>query len=348
LPLAITAHSICNSALARYNRAVLRSYTLPAFAAMALAAGFAWRMERPGEAGRLVLGLDSAELPADGFSSATLSTRSIGGELVPAEYRVVEGSRAVRIQGSRLTATVLPGRAVIEGRAKGFRPARISINTRAVFSDRAQDGTPDFLRLDDPADREAFARRFTYLAEAQYIRGPEVLPEISDCAALIRYAYRETLRHAEAVSEPPPQKYQYPFTPLGPHLLRVVPGAFTESDLANRAFAEFADAKTLMLYNSHFVSRDIRRARQGDLLFYKQLDQRLPFHAMIYLGESRFEAGPGARIVYHTGPFGSDKGEIRRPFVAELLSHPQPQWRPVAGNSNFLGVYRWNILKEDF
>jgi uncharacterized protein YfaT (DUF1175 family) len=327
---------------------VLRSYTLPALAALALAAGFAWRMERPEGDRRLVLELDRAELPADGFSSATLSARSTNGEL-EAEYRVVDGSRAVRLQKSRLTATVLPGRAVIEGRAMGFRPDRISIETRAVFSDRAQDGTPDFLRLDDPADREAFARRFAYLAEAQYMREPGMLPsEISDCAALIRYAYREGLRDVEAASEPPPQKYQYPFTPLGPSLFRVMPGAFKPSDLTNGAFAEFADAKTLRLHNTHFVSRNIRHARQGDLLFYRQLDQRMPFHAMVYLGRSRFEADPGARVVYHTGPVGSDKGEIRRPFVTDLLRHPQPQWRPVAGNSNFLGVYRWNILKEDF
>ena len=39
------------------------------------------------------------------------------------------------------------------------------------------------------------------------------------------------------------------------------------------------------------------------------------------------------------------RGELRRVALAELLDHPQPQWRPVAGNPNFLGVYRWNILR---
>lgn len=32
----------------------------------------------------------------------------------------------------------------------------------------ALDGTPDFLRLDNPGDRQAFRRWFTFLAEVQY------------------------------------------------------------------------------------------------------------------------------------------------------------------------------------
>jgi uncharacterized protein YfaT (DUF1175 family) len=50
--------------------------------------------------------------------------------------------------------------------------------------------------------------------------------------------------------------------------------------------------------------------------------------------------------VYHTGPAGKKLGEMRRVRVEELLHRPSPRWRPVEGNSNFLGVYRWNILKE--
>jgi uncharacterized protein len=29
-----------------------------------------------------------------------------------------------------------------------------------------------------------------------------------------------------------------------------------------------------------------------------------------------------------------------------LLHHPDPRWRPLKENANFLGVYRWNILRE--
>ena len=31
--------------------------------------------------------------------------------------------------------------------------------------------------------------------------------------------------------------------------------------------------------------------------------------------------------------------------LTELLAHPQPEWRPLSSNPNFMGVYRWNILR---
>jgi len=68
-------------------------------------------------------------------------------------------------------------------------------------------------------------------------------------------------------------KYGYPGTPLGAALFRVKPGAYAPGDARNGAFAEFADAKMLKSLNTFFVSRDIRQARPGDLLFYFQLEQ---------------------------------------------------------------------------
>ena len=147
-------------------------------------------------------------------------------------------------------------------------------------------------------------------------------------------------------SEASVRKFTYPHTPLGANLFRVNSGQFTTPDLSNGAFAQFADAQTLQRFNTYFVTRDIRRAQPGDLLFYRQLAQDLPFHAMIYLGRGNFEPGAESWIVYHTGPLGGSPGEIRRPSVRELLRHPSPRWRPEPGNGNFLGVYRWNILRE--
>jgi uncharacterized protein YfaT (DUF1175 family) len=34
-------------------------------------------------------------------------------------------------------------------------------------------------------------------------------------------------------------------------------------------------------------------------------------------------------------------------LLADLLHHPDPRWRPEPSNPNFLGVYRWNILREE-
>ncbi|MGH9661693.1 MAG: DUF1175 family protein [Bryobacteraceae bacterium] len=194
-------------------------------------------------------------------------------------------------------------------------------------------------RLDDAGDRRTFRRWFTFLAEAQHYRDR---PEPGDCAALVRFAFREALRHhdgpwASALALPrvpaegSVRQYNYPRTPVGPRLFRVSGGAQ----------AEFADAGTLWRYNTHRIARDLAGARPGDLLFYRQLEQDLPFHVMVYLGESQFESG-GRWIVYHTGP----GGEVRRTSVDELLRHPSPRWRPRAGNGNFLGVFRWNILRE--
>ncbi len=128
------------------------------------------------------------------------------------------------------------------------------------------------------------------------------------------------------------------------------PGSFVPADLKNGTFAEFADAKTLKEFNTHFISRDVRAARPGDILFFRQPDQDSPFHSMIFIGRSEwdFENGPEPAddlLVYHTGPIGKTPGEMRRIRVADLLHFPSPRWRPFPGNMNFLGVYRWNILR---
>lgn len=222
----------------------------------------------------------------------------------------------------------------------------------ASWNDRFGDGTPDFLRLTDPADQAAFRRWFALIAEYQAIRPRAELPaEITDCASLLRYSYREALkRHNDAwflttgmeVSAPPGEMraWHYPDSPLGAALFRVKPGAFEPADLASGVFAQFADAKTLVMRNTYFVSRDVRAAQQGDLLFFRQFGQSSPWHSMIVA-----EMGARARVVYHTGPDHGRPGELRRVLLSELLDHPQPQWRPVAQNPNFLGVYRWNILR---
>jgi uncharacterized protein YfaT (DUF1175 family) len=256
---------------------------------------------------------------------------------------------------------------------EGTRAVAATTNTASVlkkqrsqpvlWSDRYGDGTPDFLRLDSAADRESFRRWFTLIAEYQSFRQPTEVPaEIRDCAALLRYSYRNALRTHDSAwtrdtSITPPTdpgtitQFRYPLTPLGAALFRVQPGPAAESDARTGAFAEFADAKTLKSLNTHFISRDLRDARPGDLLFYRQLETDEPYHSMIYVGQSYWLPEPisdwrGAIVVYHTGPIGKAPGEMRRVTLAELLNHPSPRWRPVAGNSNFLGVYRWNILRE--
>jgi len=238
--------------------------------------------------------------------------------------------------------------------AAGILPARTLVDT---FSD----GTPDFLRLGRD-DEHIFRRWFTFLAEAQYFQRPESRPaEIVDCAALIRYAYREALRTHDARwaaeaklpllnASDAIAAYRYPQWALGANLFRIVEGPFETADLKNGSFAQFADVKTLGKYNTHRIARDIARALPGDLLLYRQDPA---FHSMIYLGVSQLsgaghrpaQAGEARYVVYHTGPEGNDSGIIRRLTIDELLRYPEPEWRPLAANPHFLGIYRWNILR---
>jgi uncharacterized protein YfaT (DUF1175 family) len=220
------------------------------------------------------------------------------------------------------------------------------------WTDKFNDGTPDFLRLTDPADQAAFRQWFTLIADYQAIRPKADVPsEITDCASLLRYAYREALkRHddtwfvatgIEVLALPGEiRAWRYPETPLGASLFRVRPGSFQPGDINNGAFAQFADAKTLVERNAYFVSRDVRQAQPGDLLFYRQFGQSSPWHSMIV---TRIAGQPA--VVYDTGEDHGKAGELRRVLLPELLDHPQPQWRPLPGNPNFLGVYRWNILR---
>lgn len=227
-------------------------------------------------------------------------------------------------------------------------------------SDTFDDGTPDFLRLASDHDELAFRRWFTALAEGLFFQPERLRPaEVTDCAALIRYSYRETLRlhdgawaAASGAAMLPAldsiDQYRYPFTPLGPLLFRVRSGAFRSSDLHDGAFAEFANAENLWRHNTFLVGRRLSKALPGDLLFFRRDGERPSFHSMIFLGASRFDHDGRDYLVYHTGREGSDPGEIRRPSVDELLHHPQAEWRPLLENPNFLGVYRWNILRKAF
>ncbi|MEP7364652.1 MAG: DUF1175 family protein [Acidobacteriota bacterium] len=228
--------------------------------------------------------------------------------------------------------------------------------SRRPESTRAQSGTSGEFFLDDPGDRRAFTAWFTFLAEAMFARDPVELPRaVSDCAGLLRFCLAESLRQhdipwARSLALPflPPagrvQRFEYPrTTPHGPRLFR------TSESSAD--WAEFADAQTLMRHNAHPRTRDIEQAQPGDLLFYEQLGARSPYHCMVFLGSSRMEEDRGPFLVYHTGPSHSqsaapEPGEMRRPTLEQLLTHPSPEWRPLEGNSNFLGVFRWNILEE--
>jgi uncharacterized protein YfaT (DUF1175 family) len=323
---------------------------------LAVVASVWWRH---GNRQRLIVSASDITLPADGslHHAVDLHISGLDGALAPEDI-TAEGVRSQVVPGSNdsdavmVSSPVNPavGRLVLSYRKKH---TTVLIHFAATASDRFGDGTPDFLRLHTAADRAAFRSWFTALADTAAALAPERLPkEIDDCAALLRWCYRgalhahdETWQATMPLEALPPlpsiEQYAYPFTPLGANLFRVRSGAYQAEDAGNGSFAQFADAKTLWQQNTFFVSRDVAAARPGDLLFFRQLEQNSPYHSMILTGR------PHEWAVYHTGPIGKGPGEVRRVALVDLLHHPDSRWRPIAQNSNFLGVYRWNILRED-
>ena len=313
---------------------------------------------------RLSIEPSQVTLPADGAEHNALRIGLPQSPFTDTVTEATNGSPKLRLLESRsgtlegmLLAPVTPGHTELH---LTWRHHTILVPVTFLLdpSDSYADGTPDFLRLHTAQDRQAFRGWFTSIAEAQADQ-PKLPAEIDDCAALLRFAYREALHahdetwlvtHPMETPQPSIRQYVYPQTPLGANLFRVRPGPFSPEDLGNGSFAQFADARTLMERNTYLVGRDLRQARPGDLIFYRQLDQNSPydvpgatphhspFHSMIFCGESG--------VVYHTGPIHQGKGEMRRLLLSDLLHHPDTRWRPLPENANFLGVYRWNILRE--
>ncbi len=218
-----------------------------------------------------------------------------------------------------------------------------------AWSDSFGDGFPDGARLDGAEDRESFTRWLVFLAEAEYYRpSPQAAGEIQDCAALVRFAFRNALvahtaawRRSVRLGGPyepgfgDVKKFTYPHWPLGRGLFRTGDGTFTE----------FADSAALLHYNTFRVSQDFRAARAGDLLFFYHPAGRQPYHAMLFVGRSYFQSNGSDWIVYHTGDVGAGRGEIRELDQSVLMQHPDPSWRPLLANPHFLGVYRFEILR---
>jgi len=65
---------------------------------------------------------------------------------------------------------------------------------------------------------------------------------------------------------------------------------------------------------------------------------------MIFIGRSAFDRSAADWIVYHTGPDGTNPGEVRKVRLADLVRHPAPRWRPLSGNRAFVGVFRLAFL----
>jgi uncharacterized protein len=208
----------------------------------------------------------------------------------------------------------------------------------------ASSSEPSFFRLADESDRAAFRNWFTLLADLQFEQRAD---EVTDCAALVRFAYREALRTHT------PEWARRIGLPLVPAFADVRTGPkprdgrwplFRTEPPPNAAFGEFVDARTLIVLNARPLGRGVAMLQPGDLLYFRQPSQTQPDHVMVFVGTSHFDRGAADWVVYHTGPVDDGPGEVRKVRLRDLLNHPAPRWRPVAANGAFVGAYRLLLL----
>ena len=232
----------------------------------------------------------------------------------------------------------------------------------SVLIDSDNDGIPDVAEFRSYAERDTFRRWFTYIAEMQFYHLSEQWnPEQRDCAGLVRFAWREALqRHDRPWFQKMGTGYEAVAPDItagagheslgnnqfGEKLFRTEFGSYKADDIANGYFSEFADARTLKNFNTVFIGRDRHQAQSGDLLIYFQpWARQTPYHIMIFLGAAYIARDGGDDwVVYHTGSSPNDKGTVKKVELRVLDHHPDPRWRPIESNRNFLGIYRLKIL----
>jgi uncharacterized protein YfaT (DUF1175 family) len=255
-------------------------------------------------------------------------------------------------------APALKQKSEVRGQRSEFVSSSTAVS-RTELIDSDNDGLPDVVELRTYQDRDSFRRWFTFIAENQFYRlSDQWKDEQRDCAGLARFAMREALRRhdrpwfqkmgpgyetvASDVGE-----FDLDHNPMGEKIFRTDFGSFSDSDLRNGRFSEFVDGRSLKNFNTAFVTRNRSEAQPGDLLFfYQPWVQKFPYHVMIFLGPARVAAnGANDWVVYHTGSSPTDKGTIKKVELSVLDHHPDPRWRPVESNKNFLGFYRLKILQ---
>lgn len=241
------------------------------------------------------------------------------------------------LRAARYTDVAFPGRAVRTHSLVSLT-ALVGLTACLIAVPSAQ------VRLADDTDRAAFRAWFVLLADAQFERPA---PEITDCAALVRYAMREALR---AHTPEWVRTVALPFAPQFPDVRSAPRGGSAGLPLFQVGpphaprYAEFADARTIVSRNAVPLGREAGRARPGDLLYFRQPGQRQPDHLMVVVGQSAFEKDGADWVVYHTGPSDTDRGEMRKVRLATLRLHPSPRWRPVLENPSFVGLFRLTAL----
>ncbi|MDK2945565.1 DUF1175 family protein [Geotoga petraea] len=172
----------------------------------------------------------------------------------------------------------------------------------------------------------------------------------SDCAGLIRYAYKESLKKHDQtwIKETgykgnifkDIKKYNYPEIPfIGTDIFYLGEDIFVKKNYSN-----FASARYLVEFNMDYLGSNIVNIKTGDILaFFHPYDIEYPYHLMVYIEQNRERY-----VIYHTGPISENNpGELRLTNF-EDLKYADPSWIANKENKNFLGFYRFKILSDNY
>src|SRR5262245_27598434 len=133
------------------------------------------------------------------------------------------------------------------------RPGRgpSAVRSNSTLADSDNDGIPDAIELRTFQDRDSFRRWFTAISETQYYQlSDQWNAEQRDCAGLVRFAARESLRRHDRIwlqkmgpayqsIAPDVNGVDLDNNQLGEKIFRTDFGSFQESDLRNGRFSEF-------------------------------------------------------------------------------------------------------------
>ena len=226
--------------------------------------------------------------------------------------------------------------------------------------DTDDDGFPDAMELDNENDRNNFRKWFCTIALTQYYHLDDRWKD-RDCAGLIRYCIREALKVHDNkwlsekkllydINIPDVKKFNYPFIPVtGSKFFRIKQKGNEQIDSNNISeyFSDFAESKYLLSYNFEYISKDVREALPGDVLFFRnELSIEWPYHSMIFIGNDIItEKNVGDLVIYHTGSNEGKDGIIKKIRLSDLDKHPNKRWHTNVSNPYFLGFFRWEVVE---
>jgi uncharacterized protein YfaT (DUF1175 family) len=228
------------------------------------------------------------------------------------------------------TRLVLAGPVLAATALAAAAPAGAATASTATAGTRGAGGAIAVDATLTPEQARAFRAWMVRVIDAQIARGPSPRWQGRDCAGLVRFAVAEALRPHDLawrrasgiVGRLPPELSLTEEQKALRHGWR----------LADGSRAAYVGALELVQENAAFVSKDVNRARPGDLLFFDQGDDQ---HLMVWT--DRY-------VAYHTGTSDRRDDGLRAVSVRDLMAWRDTRWQPAADNPNFLGVYRLRFL----